>query len=129
LFRSKPASYPHLRCVVAILGSGLGSLSCRLGSGSGSLSCHLPSIQVEHGPYLGEDGKNDAFAVLMRLLASRIPHGYKPSASTMNSFSHKGWTCRRDTAPSMATVSWVANGKRRWCLRLSRKLASLQMFN
>ena len=52
-------------------------------------------------PFLNETGRNDAFHMLMRVLASRIPFGYKPSSETRKRLSHPGsvFPCLADSSP------------------------------
>lgn len=59
----------------------------------------IPLNQKMHygqGLYLGEDGENDAFRTLMRVLARRVLNGYHPSNKAMERMKHKGWPCRSD---------------------------------
>ena len=62
----------------------------------------LVPADLIQGPYLGEDGTQDAFQTIMEILASRIPHGYKPSPEIMERLTHKGFPCREDQAPKEA---------------------------
>ena len=59
---------------------------------------------VRPGPYLGESGANDFFNTLMRVLASRIPQGYKPTDETIKRMQHRNWPCRSEALPS---ISWI----------------------
>ena len=54
---------------------------------------------LKQEPYLGESGEGDAFVTLMQVLASRVPHGYRPSPKILRRMSHPGtlFPCRPDS--------------------------------
>ena len=67
----------------------------------------FPSEHNTRSSYLGESGDNDAFAILMKVLASRISHGYKPSPETMQRLEHNRWPCREVVENRAKTeISW-----------------------
>lgn len=65
-------------------------------------------------PYINESGNDDAFETLMRVLASRVPQGYKPSQQTVQRFGHPGtlFPCRADS-PQSASQAAVPGGAAR----------------
>ena len=58
----------------------------------------LPVSLPAQGPYLGEDGSQDAFHTIMQILAARIPHGFRPPPEVQARLSHAGFPCRKDEA-------------------------------
>ena len=56
--------------------------------------------------YLGESGEKDAFVMLMKVLASRIPQGYKSTAESMERMRHKGWPCRSEADRIADGIKW-----------------------
>ena len=79
----------------------LASLCCLIGE------LPLPSAPPHlQGPYLGEDGSQDAFHTVMQILAARVPHGFRPPPEAQERLRHAGYACREDAAPAGMESYW-----------------------
>ena len=59
-----------------------------------------------HGPYLGEDGSQDAFHTIMQILAARVPYGFRPAPVVAARFKHAGYPCRRRDEALASEAKW-----------------------